>query len=319
MVERRVGWKLFLATYLLSGLISSLAYMDLTSWATGHFPNAPGASGAVSGIIGLYAIRCYFKTILVPLPLLGLLSFFWPLYYQVRMNALVLIGLMFALDLQGGMNPLTLGRNNGMAHWAHLFGLSIGIAVAYRYKLHRAALTEKHLEKGLQPWHSGYGLDQKREDLQAVVKEDPGEHRARLELAETLFACGEHDAARQHYRDLIEESLASDPQAAMMYYHEYYRHLLGALSPAKQFRLASLYDQQGDHVMAECCLTLLVEDGNTPDALREKAMYQQTLLMERTGDISATCCYLQQFLDTHPDSALAAKARNRLQRLQLQR
>jgi hypothetical protein len=49
------------------------------------------------------AVRCYFKMIVFPFPVLGLFSYIFPLNLKVRMNSLVVIGLFFWADMSCGI------------------------------------------------------------------------------------------------------------------------------------------------------------------------------------------------------------------------
>lgn len=108
-VERRIGAKTFLKLYLATGVIAGLAFIfmhDIFLNRTGH---ALGASGAISGVMGIFAIRCYFSTMAFPIPILGVL----PINIKVKMNSLVIIGLFFMLDLSDGINQISGGGVDG--------------------------------------------------------------------------------------------------------------------------------------------------------------------------------------------------------------
>jgi membrane associated rhomboid family serine protease len=95
VLEKRVGSGRFLKLYLLTGILSVLFGIVIHWIFVGGAYHCWGASGAISGIMGIYAVRCYFKTLLMPLPLLGIFSLLFSVYLKVRVNALVLIGLFF--------------------------------------------------------------------------------------------------------------------------------------------------------------------------------------------------------------------------------
>lgn len=120
VVERRIGPKRFSILYLVTGLFGSIAYVLVEFFANGTAGHALGASGAISGIMGIFAVRCYFKSMVFPLPILGIFSLIFPVSLKVRLNLLVIIGLFFLADLSGGIEQAAGTSSSMTGHWAHL-------------------------------------------------------------------------------------------------------------------------------------------------------------------------------------------------------
>jgi len=104
-LERRVGERMFLAIYMLSGVVAALGQMVLTSGPM------VGASGALYGVMGALAI--------IAPEIRVLLFFILPLRIQ---HAVV----VFAL-----IDFLSLGAADSIAHMAHILGLVMGLAFGY--------------------------------------------------------------------------------------------------------------------------------------------------------------------------------------------
>ncbi len=96
--------------YLLCSVISSLICLNLLIIQVMVFDEpllllqygSIGASGVISGLMGIFVIRCYFARLSLSLPIL-----FNPIFsVPVRINRILLIGLFFAGDLAGSADQM---------------------------------------------------------------------------------------------------------------------------------------------------------------------------------------------------------------------
>ncbi|MCB0351073.1 MAG: rhomboid family intramembrane serine protease [Bdellovibrionales bacterium] len=124
-IERILGFRTFIKFYLAAGIFSSLCHA-LVSYFLLDKPDLPalGASGAISGVIILFALMFPKEKILIlgfiPIPALA--------------GALVAVGLdLWGLSAQAGGGGLPIG------HGAHLGGALAG-AIFYFYMLRRARI-----------------------------------------------------------------------------------------------------------------------------------------------------------------------------------
>jgi len=95
-VGRRVGHPQFFLLYLITGLCGGVVFVLSYLLATGEPGHLSGASGAIAGIMGIFTVRCYFKSMTVLIPSV------WPMSFKLTLNSLVIIGLFFLRDLPGG-------------------------------------------------------------------------------------------------------------------------------------------------------------------------------------------------------------------------
>jgi len=121
-IEAALGHARFLSFYLLCGVAACLLHL-----ATG--PNsaipAVGASGAISGIMGAYLV-------LYPKAGINVLFIFGIFWRKVRMSAIALLGLWFALQFFGGFATLSQSsETGGVAFWAHVGGFIAGAVTIY--------------------------------------------------------------------------------------------------------------------------------------------------------------------------------------------
>ena len=308
-LERRIGWSSFLLVYLASGLISCLGFLNVIGWGMGRYAHLMGASGAISGIMGAYAVRCYFKTLQVPVPLLGLLSLFYPLYLKVRINALALVGLYFLLNLNSGVSVLFGTKFSSTAYFAHVFGMLAGIGFGYMLKLSGAAIEERHLDIGLKPCAAGFGMEDKRRAIRTALKQNPNNIEAELELARIQSSERLTEEGRGLYMQVVCKLMKIDQNRAAEVFREYLNRYWLSCDPELQFRISGIFARQGDLVMAARCLNMLVEDQSLSEGMRAKAMFHEGKLLFEMGQEFAARDYIEQFIERFPESFLIEKAR----------
>ena len=133
-VEEVLGPSRFLAMYLASGLVGSLAQILVNP--DSMIPTL-GASGAIAGVMGAYLIWFPRHRIRVLV-----------LRFLVVMPALAVIGLWIAMQAWLGLGSIgKLGEAGGVAYLAHLGGAVVGLAVAFALRdRSREVVLRKHRE-----------------------------------------------------------------------------------------------------------------------------------------------------------------------------
>jgi len=116
-VEDAFGHIGYLFFYLLCGIGSGLIHV-LFNWGSG-IP-ALGASGAISGVMGAYAVM---------FPRHQILTFF--LIFLIPVPAILILGYWFVLQFGGGIKGLGMGTGGGVAGWAHIGGFLMGVVIAW--------------------------------------------------------------------------------------------------------------------------------------------------------------------------------------------
>lgn len=112
-IEDLLGHVRLLVFYFACGLAAAAIHV---ASAPGSYTPTVGASGAVSGLLGAYAVS-------YPM---GRLRMLWP---RVRVPAIGFLGLWIALQLLWGLESL--GEDGaGVAWWAHVGGFAAGAALA---------------------------------------------------------------------------------------------------------------------------------------------------------------------------------------------
>jgi membrane associated rhomboid family serine protease len=243
VLEKRVGGLKFLSLYFLTGALGSVlsAKIYLAVWGTVHML---GASGAISGIMGVVAVRCYANRMVWPIPIFGLL----PISIKIRMSSLVLMGMFFFRDLGAGLAQLDPTSSNNVAHWAHLAGMVAGMVVALLLRMGQEALEEKRITTGILSLEDGIGLAEGEESLRAAVAANPENLEAKLALARMTsrrWKDRSGEAARL-YQDVMARAINTEPELAATAFLEYLRKYRRLLDPALHLRLSLLLYRLGD-------------------------------------------------------------------------
>ncbi len=119
-VEDKLGRVKFLVFYLAAGLFAG--FVHFLSDSASDIP-AIGASGAISGVLGVYAAifpKVKVKTI-------------GPLYQSYEMPAWTMFAVWFGMQIVFGTISLLGGEGSGIAFFAHIGGFIFGYAVGLVY------------------------------------------------------------------------------------------------------------------------------------------------------------------------------------------
>lgn len=114
--EQRVGWKNFIIIYLIAGVCGSLAHAALN---IGSITLLIGASGAIFGIMGAFALAYPQDRVVMPIPV-G----FFMIIRQIKV--------IYAVLLFAGLETIIvlIGAQDNTAHFAHFGGLIGGVILA---------------------------------------------------------------------------------------------------------------------------------------------------------------------------------------------
>ena len=112
-----IGYLLF---YLFCGVTSSMVHV-LFNWHS-SLP-AIGASGAISGVMGAYAVLY---------PRANVLMLFF--VFLIPIPAVLVLAYWFVLQFIEGVGVLGAATTGGVAFWAHIGGFLIGLAIAWIVK-----------------------------------------------------------------------------------------------------------------------------------------------------------------------------------------
>ncbi len=253
-LEDRIGRGPFLGFYLLAGMASMLAQVEAYHLL---YPGAGpayvlGASGAISGLLGLFAARCWFLRVRVAHATFAFLR-------ATTRGGVTLIPAWAALAawtaLQGIYALISLGgADGGTAYWAHLSGLVLGFAGGLVSGQFREGLRERRLIRARRyqsrgQWYAALGeYEEFRSRGAADAEAWLGEARCHRLLGHRAPALA---AYRRGFALLIEEERWGD---AAVVAEETGR--VGAdrgLDPADLVNLAGELEERGERSLAADC------------------------------------------------------------------
>ena len=131
-IEDALGHVGFVLFYVACGAAAALTQSALD---TDSAVPMIGASGAIAGVLGAYAVLHPRAHVLVLVPL----GFFFPL---VRLPALLVLGFWFVLQLvQGGL--ATPSDAGGVAYWAHIGGFVAGLVLIFLFPRYSSAVSRR--------------------------------------------------------------------------------------------------------------------------------------------------------------------------------
>jgi membrane associated rhomboid family serine protease len=121
-VERLLGSLLYLALYLVCGVVADLA--QILSSPESVIPSL-GASGAISGLLAAYVL--FFPQN----PVRVLLTFGY--FFRVtRVPAIFMIGVWILVQFVSGIGSIAVSeQTGGVAYWAHIGGFLAGLVIAF--------------------------------------------------------------------------------------------------------------------------------------------------------------------------------------------
>ncbi len=313
-VERRIGPGRFALLYLITGLFGGVAFVLAWFIASGEPGHVLGASGAIAGIMGVFAVRCYFKSMIFPLPILGIFSLILPISLKVRLNSLVIIGLFFLANLSGGIGQLSGQSASMVGHWAHLGGMISGMLLAGFLKLGEGAVEERHLEIGVKAAGATVGYCEGEQSLRLVLQRNPGNVEAMLMLARVKSKYVATDEGRELYARVIPLLIAADPPEAARAYLEYGKSYRQPLEPGALVALAGIFQRQGDLDSATRCLDAVIAAADVAPAVRQRALAQCAAMLDKLGFEEVAGGYYETLIREFPQAEVTQRAYVRLGR-----
>jgi membrane associated rhomboid family serine protease len=256
-LESRLGWKRLLAAYYFfiltsKALTTILLAIKIVSSGSGNFTDyhSLGASGAIAGLMGIFAVRCYFAKLTFSFPLLGFIGI------PFEVPGVILIGMyFFPCDLVGSTKQFS--ESVGVGYWAHVGGYLGGIILGYSLKLHVETMQEALTVKSKRLKNNLLNKTNVREINEEILNNEPGNERALLDLLQS--SRWNKEKAGEYFSRLMDIYLESNFQKAVALFAEHYQDDASYLSEVALFRLGVYHYKQ--HLLKEAswCLEIVME------------------------------------------------------------
>lgn len=294
-VEDKLGWKVYLFFYFLTGMTANLLHgMMYGIFARERlFVPSLGASGAISGIMGIYLYRCYYSKIKL------LISFWLPIRIQVP--AVIILTLWFLKDFIGGIDSIR-GIHQNVAFWAHVGGFAAGFGSCKYLHYEVQARKEKLefvVETSIEEF-GGYGKG--IEAAEKLLEADPKNPELHLNLARAKSRWRGTMEGKGHYEQAIKLIVEKDPERASEVFIEYWKKYLSILEPRYQVRLSLLLSRNYLDLSAET-LQMLIDSGQPLDLYMEEAYLALARIYGKQLRREDLARYVyEKFLEKFPES-----------------
>jgi membrane associated rhomboid family serine protease len=255
VLEPRVGGRRYLAAYFVCTLASvtlfaALMNIQATSPASSldiGKTHTLGASGAISGVLGLFAVRCFFARVTVGLPFL-----FVPfLTIPLKLQGLFMVGLFFACDLSGSIEQFG-ARGDFVNHWAHVGGYLAGLGLGFLMRLHLPAAEEAERLRAGRIAAAEVDTAESTRIYRRILEDNPDDVTAlSYMLTHLRFNPTEAEA---YFVRLVTVLCASDFKRAAQLVTEHYPAHLQALPGRVLFRLGAHFRRAAQFDKARFCL-----------------------------------------------------------------
>ena len=293
IVEKRIGSRRYFICYMACGLMANAVAGIAESMFASKLVPGIGASGAISGVMGLYMVRCYYRDMQFPIASLGLF------HVNVRINSFIVMGIYFASDVRGGIRNILTSQFYGTGHFCHLGGVLSGIAIAYALKLHKDAIEERHrsLLSDLTDDSFDYGLYEEigglagaKEHAEHALSLDSNNPETYLALARIkartdTYAVGtmhkKVGEGKEYFEKALDLMVASGHEDTVKVFMEYFKEYGEILVNDAQLGISIEIYRLGNYNVALNTLELLIASKRLNEERLEKAMFYSALCSEK--------------------------------------
>jgi len=263
-VEDKLGWKAYLFLYFLTGIAAGLIHGIMVGLFMREkiFVPSLGASGAISGIMGIYLYRCYYSKIKL------LVSIFLPI--RIQIPAVIILGIWFLQDFMGGIDSIR-GIYRNVGFWAHVGGFLSGFG-ACKYLHYEIQARKEKLEFVAETTlnrYVGYGEGIKAAEKLLETEPDNPELHLNLARAKTRFSASVE--GRDHYEKAIKHFLGKNTEKAVEAFIEYWRKYITVLPAKYQVRLSLLLNKNLHIDLSAHTLQALIDSDQPSDRHMEEA------------------------------------------------
>lgn len=315
VLEPRLGSGRFLLAYLAGIVVSNTFCVILLFFqaiSLGDFKkfwdyHSLGASGAISGLMGLFAVRAYFAKIKITVPFLYIpfLSFALPV------QAAILIGMFFCMDVAGGLRQFSEAAKPGVDYWAHVGGYMGGIAIGYLIKLHRDAACEASEVNAERLANKTLLKKEAAGAWQEILARDPQNEKALQYFCRLYWYNAEKRAP--YLGRLFRVLQKRDFCEALSLFESKYPGCLQSISGDVLLKFGLHFLRTGEFMKASSCLKTASEKQGV---WQSKALYSLADAYEERDWLDLAADTLEKVITLFPDSPFGRVAQDDLRKLE---
>ncbi len=295
-VERAMGKLEYALFYIGACFASSIMHAAMVIAALPvYYADQPvvGASGAVAGVVAIYAVRYHRKAFD---------------FFGVHIPALMVIAVWLVMQLLLAL--VGLYRDNfwgiglkQVSYWSHLGGFAFGLITALAGNMALQGEREYLTGEARRLYDNGSILEATQR-YEALIKCDPDNAFAHAELGRFWAILEEEDQSLPYYHMAIEWYLSQGREAEALACAEEMKRFWpnAAVSASTRFRFASYLEESGHTKEAIDSLRKLADD--EPDSVEaEMALLKiGQFRLSYQGDAALALSTLEDFLSRYPDS-----------------
>lgn len=301
-VEEALGRLEYLLFYIGSGISGALLHVIVAATLLPAAATLPlvGASGAIFGVLGLFAIRFWRARVRVLL--------------VAQIPAVWAVGLFALLQVYFGIQSFADGgRSESTANWAHIGGFLFGLLIAVPLKMREDGKREYHLEDAEKALATG-NLDQAAAYYREIVSARPGDAAAHRTLAQVCVALRQGEAAHRHFMDALRLYLrAGEAPAVAGVYEDACRSFERfPLPPSLLLRVASCCEEVQHYPLALTTLSDLCRDHPEAREAELALLRLGKLHLQKLGQPQNATAIFSEFLRLYPSSEWHDHARRLL-------
>jgi len=319
-IEDYWGRPLFLSLFIIGGIFASLFY---TIFNQGSNIPLIGASGAISAVMGAFTVRFYKTKIRFFYFFLFFLRPFWGTF---RLYAWFALGFWFAEQVFYTM--LSSGTFTGVAFFAHVGGFLFGLAVGFGMKYIK--VEEKYISNKIEKQIEGVALHPKLKEafrkrdagdiigetelLKEVLKDEPANSDARLELARSLLLLDKKRESAREYEIILSGLYEKGKTEELFnaYLEVYEKEVAHFFSAKMQYRIATLLTSMEEYRKAVELLSLIVKN-HPGDRLAPLSLLKTgKIFLQYIGDVPIGSGALEFLIKNYPDYSGINEAKNLL-------
>ncbi|MCX8053802.1 MAG: rhomboid family intramembrane serine protease [Armatimonadetes bacterium] len=308
-VERAMGLLEYIMFYIGACFASSLLHVLISLYAImpSYYASRAmvGASGAVAGVMGIYAVRFHRRVFH---------------FAGMCIPALILIMAWLVIQLSLGIIGLYRDEILGIGlkqvgYWSHLGGFGFGIAVAL---LANMALTgeREYLVNEAKRYDSDGNLLEAIAHHETILKYDPDNADSHAEIARLWALLDEKEDSIRCYQVAIELYVSQGKEDRALAVAEEMKRFWPSsrLSPSTRFRLATYLDESGETDRALEAFRRIAEDEPQSVEAQMSLLKIGQLQLSTVGDPRLAEETLSVFLERYPSSEWSSFASELLSR-----